>query len=180
MDMDVLSVRGIKKRTVKYVRDEMTKDSYILLSDRYENSIKNLDVKCPKGHVYSVTWGNFQMGQRCPICRESKGEKSVAKYLDRKNIKYMCEKRFKRCRNKKPLPFDFYIPSLDLCIEYNGKQHYEILNNNFFGGKKELEARKMKDRIKQRFCKENGIKLIEIPYWDFNKIEEILKKELID
>jgi hypothetical protein len=28
------------------------------------------------------------------------------------------------------------------------------------------------------YCKEHGIKLIEIPYWDYDNIETILKKEL--
>jgi hypothetical protein len=34
------------------------------------------------------------------------------------------------------------------------------------------------DQIKREYCKNNNIKLLEIPYWDFDKIEEILNKEL--
>ena len=37
---------------------------------------------------------------------------------------------------------------------------------------------KIKDNIKTQYCKDNNIKLIRIPYWDFDNIEEILKKEL--
>jgi hypothetical protein len=32
--------------------------------------------------------------------------------------------------------------------------------------------------MKRDYCKKNNIKLIEIPYWDFDNIEEILDKEL--
>ena len=41
-------------------------------------------------------------------------------------------------------------------------------------------GRKVKDTIKTIYCKENNIKLIRIPYWDFDNIEEILCKELLN
>lgn len=34
------------------------------------------------------------------------------------------------------------------------------------------------DAIKTNYCKQNGIKLIRIPYWNLNNIESILDKEL--
>lgn len=33
-------------------------------------------------------------------------------------------------------------------------------------------------RIKNKYCLDNNIRLIRIPYWNFDKIEEILLKEL--
>lgn len=45
-----------------------------------------------------------------------------------------------------------------------------------FGGKFKLQQKR--DQIKRDYCKNNNIKLIEIPYWDFDKIEQILTKEL--
>lgn len=39
---------------------------------------------------------------------------------------------------------------------------------------------KIRDTIKTIYCKENEIKLIRIPYWDFDNIEEILCKELLN
>jgi very-short-patch-repair endonuclease len=69
------------------------------------------------------------------------------------------------CRNKKPLPFDFYLPELNICIEYDGIQHYKT-----WKGKQadlyivNLQKTKQHDLIKTNFCKDNGIRLIRIPY----------------
>ena len=45
-------------------------------------------------------------------------------------------------------------------------------------GYDEFVNSKIRDTIKTKYCKDNNIKLIRIPYWDFNNIEKILKKEL--
>lgn len=105
-------------------------------------------------------------------------KKIIAKYLDNKNIKYERQYKFDDCRSKDKLPFDFYIPSKNIVIEYDGKQHYEIVD--YFGGFDDFVGTKIRDTIKTIYCKENNIKLIRIPYWDFDKIEEILEKELED
>ena len=47
----------------------------------------------------------------------------------------------------------------------------EEANNEF----KEVQIR---DEIKNKYCQLNGIKLIRIPYWEFNNIENILSNNL--
>jgi hypothetical protein len=37
---------------------------------------------------------------------------------------------------------------------------------------------KKHDKIKYDYCQSHGIKLIYIPYWEFNNIANILNKEL--
>ena len=37
---------------------------------------------------------------------------------------------------------------------------------------------KKHDNIKTQYCKDNNIKLIRIPYWDYKNIEKILVEEL--
>jgi hypothetical protein len=61
-------------------------------------------------------------------------------------------------------------------IEYNGRQHYEPIKA--WGGYEKLKKQKEHDKRKKEFCKENEYKLIEIPYWDFENIEDILTEEL--
>ena len=78
--------------------------------------------------------------------------------------------------NKLPLLFDFYLIDLNICIEYDGEQHFTI--NEFFGGEKNFNIRVINDNIKTEFCNKNKIKLIRIPYYNFNDIENILAKEL--
>ena len=63
------------------------------------------------------------------------------------------------------------------CVKYNGQQHYIPMN---FGSKKEgydlkkLQENQERDQIKIDYCKDNNIELLIIPYWDFDRIEEIL------
>lgn len=40
------------------------------------------------------------------------------------------------------LPFDFYLPYYNTCIEYDGVQHFKPID--YFGGEKEFELRKNK------------------------------------
>lgn len=86
----------------------------------------------------------------------------------------MAQKEFDKCINKKNLRFDFFIPEANLCIEYDGIQHYE----NIFGNDAYLKT-KNNDEIKDKFCLENKISLLRIPYYDFNKIESILSMTFI-
>jgi hypothetical protein len=58
--------------------------------------------------------------------------------------------------------FDIYIKSLNVAIEYNGKQHYESIP--FFGGDEGFQKTLARDELKRKKCKENGCSLIEIKY----------------
>ena len=49
-------------------RKQFEKEGYILLSKEYKNSKQKLDVICPKGHEWSVSWCGFRQGYRCPEC----------------------------------------------------------------------------------------------------------------
>lgn len=59
---------GTQKLTFSYIKTQIEKNNYKLLSKEYENVITQLKVECPKGHQYEVTYNHFQRGQRCPIC----------------------------------------------------------------------------------------------------------------
>ena len=43
---------------------------------------------------------------------------------------------------------------------------------------KSLEQTKNNDSIKTKYALDNGIKLIRIPYWDYDNIEEILEEAI--
>lgn len=101
-------------------------------------------------------------GQGCPNCKISKGEREISELLTEMNIEYKSQFRFDDCRNIKKLPFDFYIPSMNLCIEYNGEQHYRSVD--FFGGIESFNKRIINDNIKKKFCNENNINFLVIRY----------------
>ena len=177
--------RNAKKTTEEFKREMKKINENIEILGEYINDSTKIKVRCKiDGCEWEVKPNDLLKGIGCPKCNESKGEKRVAKYLDNKNIEYERQYKFDNCKSKKELPFDFYIPSLNITIEYDGEYHYMIINR----GKSDTYERafnrfvgtKVRDTIKTIYCKENNIKLIRIPYWDFDKIEKILEKELED
>lgn len=113
----------------------------------------------------------------CPKCASSKGEKRISKYLDNKGIDYEAQWIFEDCKNIFNLPFDFFLPKENICIEYDGEYHFmpiKIGNITFEQAKENLNKLKYRDEIKTNYCKNNNIKLIRIPYMEFNNIEKIL------
>ena len=105
----------------------------------------------------------------------SLGELEVKNWLESHNIRYEFQKRFKDCKDKQCLPFDFYLPEYNICIEYDGEQHYKKCS---FQTQQEFENAIKRDKIKDEYCKKNNIKLIRIPYFEFKNIKKILKKQI--
>jgi hypothetical protein len=137
--------------------------------------------KCNNGHQWIVSPNQRTSSKsNCPICNESKGEAAIANELLKIEILFKRQKRFNTCKYKKSLPFDFIIKTNNglKIIEYHGKQHYEP---SAFGSKKispeEMFAEiKKHDAIKSNWCMKQNIPLLVIPYWDFNRIQTILKQ----
>ena len=81
------------------------------------------------------------------------------------------EKTFEDCINPKTnykLRFDFYLPEYNICLEYDGEQHYREVP--FFTDT--LADRQYRDKIKDDYYLKNNIPLIRIPYRDKSKINE--------
>ena len=80
------------------------------------NICNNKFKQIPKNHI---------KGAKCTFCNESNGEKAIEEYFLKENINYKKQYFFNDCRNKNPLRFDFYLPDYNLCIEFDGIQHYD-------------------------------------------------------
>ena len=91
-------------------------------------------------------------------------------------INYIQQKTFDKCLRVKKLMFDFFIPHLNLCIEFDGRQHFESIP--YFGGKEAFIIRKESDIIKNNFCRDNNINIIRISYEDINIIDNILSEKI--
>lgn len=103
--------------------------------------------KCTKNHSWQAVIKSRCYGPKacCPTCNTSKGEKKCYDYLLSndfiKNI-YL-QYKFKDCKYKRELPFDFYIElknNKSFCLEYNGIQHYKEVS--IFGGYESLIKQK--------------------------------------
>ena len=161
-----------------FVKEYIEKEEYKLLTDNYINVFQKLTLECPKGHKFETTFHNFKNGgRRCPRCKSSKGEKEIAVILNNENIKYETQKTFEDCKDKKVLPFDFYLPNYNLIIEYDGEQHFDMKHS--FNGEKSFGETVLHDAIKNSYCEDNGINILRIPFWKFDDIEKLIKEKLI-
>ena len=141
--------------------------------------------KCTKcNNIYSILGSNLLSGQskHCRNCLESNGEKSINLFLQKNNFSYEREVSFSDLVSSKGkhLRFDFIIYENNIpiiAIEYQGEQHYQAVSH--WGGEEALAIRKQNDQLKEQYCKDNQIKLITIPYWDKEKIEEKYLKPLL-
>lgn len=156
---------------------------WIEVIGEYTGACRPLRCKCIlDGKEWDAYPNNLMRGEGCPECAESKGERAVSVWLKNNGIEYVSQYKFEDCKNIKPLPFDFYIPPLRICIEYDGEQHYRPVE---FGGcsnerAQQLHKRTMQnDAIKNAFCIENNITLVRIPYYDFNHIDDILSSTFL-
>ena len=181
---------GLEKRNDALRRnvDEFISKANFVHNNKYEYSkvdykgaLKKVIISCPKHGDWEQTPGSHLAGNGCPSCRESKGELKTSEILTKYKIKFIRQKRFIDCTNKPTkgircvtLPFDFYLPTLNTIIEYDGQQHYVPV-----WGEESFKNLQKLDKIRNQYCKKNGIKLIRIPYtMKKEEIEPYILKEL--
>lgn len=112
--------------------------------------------------------------QGCPECSQMIKSKSVymiEQCLTNNHIKFDKEHKFNDCRNILPLPFDFFLPDFNVCIEYDGVQHFKPIG--FWGGEKGLREQQIRDKIKDEYCHNNGIVLVRIKYTEKDPIKRL-------
>lgn len=154
-----------------------------LLSQEYYYNTNVLAFKCACGEIFYRSWGNLQQGfTRCQKCSNSQSRPSVIieSKLQILDINYVKEYKIEGCKHIRALPFDFAIfddcNNLKCLIEYDGEGHYKPIpyNGDMEKALVTLEERKLRDAIKNKFCEDNNIVLIRIPYWEFDNIDNIL------
>ena len=153
-----------KKTPEEYYNECKEKGLDLPIEDYINNSTKIKHI-CKQGHTYYQTpYAHYRLNHGCPICKESHGEKFIRNYLDRHNINYIPQKKFKDLKDKTYLSYDFYLPKYKILIEYQGIQHYESINFKGNGKYSNLEKQQKHDKLKREYIKNNGYKLLELPY----------------
>lgn len=130
-----------------------------------------------KAHSRDLITGKiWHCGCSTPI---SKGEEKIFEILSSLDIKYKREYSFIDCINPsthKLFRFDFYLPDYNCCIEYDGIQHFKETTWE----RCSLQEQRQKDIYKNNYCIGNGIGLIRIPYWNYNKLNTLFLASLIE
>lgn len=116
-------------------------------------------------------------GAGCQKCNRTIGESFITNKLEEMNLNFELQKTFDGCKNVNLLKFDFFIPEFNLCIEFDGKQHFKPVE--WFGGEKQFELSKTRDTIKGKFCAENGINLLRVKDTNLKYLAEKIKNGIL-
>jgi very-short-patch-repair endonuclease len=158
------------KRDMEWVKEKVYKlayGEYTVLSTEYESNKKKLMFRhnhseCDN-HEFPMTSNDFiNQDQRCPRCaelaKESRYVKFMRKFFTVHGIDFQTQKTFEKCRGKRALPFDFFLPEYNLLIEYDGVQHRRAWNND----SNKLNETKRNDGIKNEFAKNSEYSLMRL------------------
>lgn len=110
-------------------------------------------------------------------CINSSGNMMVEQAIRQYNIRYIKEHHINiNSRDIKYIRFDFYLPDLNIAIEYDGEQHFMPVSR--FGGEEQFLKTQARDKFKNEYCKNNNINLIRIPYYEKKNIINIINEIL--
>lgn len=139
----------------------------------YINAETNVIIICPVHGKFAQMAYNHLTGRGCLKCalheKKSKGEKELCDFIKSIYPGEILENTRKFIGRKE---LDIYLPELKLALEYNGEYWHKIHEEKEPGYHKN----------KQKACKENGIKLIEVWENDWKKnnqqIKDLISKHL--
>lgn len=125
-------------------------------------NIVNVRVEHLKGQSHSKTIS-------CGCTSKSSGEIKITQLLEQANIEFQEQYRFKDFNLSAPFDFAIFQNNKLLgIIEYDGEQHFIPID--IWGGEEGLKLQQERDERKNKWCKENNIKLIRIPYTEYNNL----------
>lgn len=120
--------------------------------------------QCSCGKIQSVFGCNLgRISFSCGHNRKSIGETKIKNLLTENNIFFETEKVMFQYDNnvKANAKFDFYVNNQYL-IEYDGTTHYIPIGG--WNNEESIKAQQDRDKKKNKWCLENNIPLIRIPY----------------
>lgn len=163
---------GLKRRNhEEYVKTVSIINPNIIVIGTYVNARTKIMHRCL---ICGTEWNTspyvITSGHGCPVCNHSLGEKDTSRYLLNHGIRFISQYAFNDCKNIYPLPFDFYLPEYNACIEYDGIQHFQSID--YFGGDIAFAKQLKNDDIKNNYCLSHNIPLLRIRY-DQNIVFEL-------
>ena len=150
-----------KKQKAKLRFEKMIQENgHVHVSGEYENNRTKIliDYKC--GHdAHRIRPDDYIHGHGCPICKESKGEQIIRKWLEDNNIHYEAEYKLK----DKLWRYDIYISSVNTIVEIHGSQHYKyhyVFHRTYEGFKQDQK----RDKDKKEYAERLGYNYIVVDY----------------
>ena len=150
---------------------------HIVLKNGYDGITNLAKFHCENCNSDFIDYANYVERRGCPVCDSTSMEQQIAQVFTNHNIIYKPQFSFDDCKDRRKLPFDFYLPDYNILVEYDGQQHYRPVNFGGISDEKAFENFKTTQRhdsIKTAYCEFNKIPLLRIPYWESKNIEQIL------
>ncbi len=177
-------VKAMSKTNEQFLKELAEINPNLEPLEEYINGHDKISVRCKiHNYVWSVAPIKIlTMHTGCPKCVASNNENIISSILTKWGYQFELQKRFSDCKDKNTLPFDFYLPEYNICIEYDGEQHYFPIR---FRGVSEVDSTTSfnttvsHDCIKTKYCLDNKIPLIRIPYWEADNMESFLFDEMV-
>lgn len=140
--------------------------------DEFATVNDKITIRHSCGHQYRGRVSNHLSGQGCIRCKSSVGENKVAEWLTDKRIRVVHQFKIEGYRYR----YDFYLPDLNILIEYDGEQHYRPID--YFGGQVGFQRNQTNDQIKNELAKAYGYSLIRIPFNQLANLEIFLSRAI--
>ena len=180
------TVEERKANLLERVKEKFGDGRFLIAIDEYTTTHNPITVTClDHNYTYKIAPDILLNGAGgCPYCTASEGEAVIKGWLENHNIPHLWHAQIPNEDPTLPLQYvepDFWLEHLNLYIEYHGQQHYEDVKY-FYKGKKirSFAVQQHRDRYLRDYCQRHGHRLLEIPYWDFQRIGEILTDELLN
>lgn len=168
-----------RKSHVQFSKELYQVNPYIDITSEYISTHQKINCKCKMcGYQWKASPSKLLIGEGCPSCNESLGERNIRIFLDSKNISYIRFHKYKDLIGVGGglLSYDFYIPKYNVLIEFQGKQHeYPI---DYFGGKETFEKQREHDKRKREYAQKHNINFLEIWYYNIDNVATIIEKFL--
>ncbi len=177
----LLDIKMFYKRTPKKSLrlNNRTRYKYLDKSDTTKNG--HVDVICPVHGLFSQwSHNHFYRGDCCPLCNASVGEIKMYQYFIDNNIKFIYKFKAHKAMDVDYLRFDFFLPDLNIYIQFNGEHHYETVKWSNSLTDEELDERLFQemyhDELKFEYCEKNNYDYIVLHYSQRNEVEKYLEK----
>ena len=137
---------------------------------------------CPKGHEWNARiFDRTREDSRKLTCYDcngstSFGERTITDLLLEMKVNFVTQKYFNV--EGVGMKFDFYLSDYGYAIEFDGELHFRV--TEFFGGEKKFKRTKELDSMKDKYCLENGIKLLRIYWKDLDSSVEVLIRNFLE
>lgn len=170
-------INKVRRTPEEFIHELSKLHKYIKPLETFSTVNHKMNFQCLQcGCIWKAKPNNILTGEKsgCPKCNLSKGEKRIEEVLKREKIHYKWQKEYDGLIgvNGGNLSYDFFLPSFNCLIEYQGEFHDGTAKHQ---SSQKFIKQQEHDKRKREYAKNHNINLLEIWYWDFDNIEKIIK-----